>query len=286
LWALSTIVIKAISGRLSASFIMAVRTSCAAILLLIAVVILDPGLIDLSLPADVMFVLLGSMLLGGIGDLAFVRAVSIEDVSRVFTVSSALYILFSVAGSVVFMGEPFSLLLVAGGVAVLFGTRLVVVDPAKVQVGGEGQIATVRSRQPMHALRLAVFAAVLWSAALLTISDALEDVGPLTAATLRLPFFALVLVASAALRGDMRLNSISLLEFGTLALSGVLVLSSMLLFLLAADLAPAGLVAVLTSTSPIFAVPMAHFLLKERVTRRILGGTVACMIGIFLASSA
>ena len=60
----------------------------------------------------------------------------------------------------------------------------------------------------------------------------------------------------------------------------------MLLFLLAADLAPAGLVAVLTSTAPIFAVPMAHFLLKERITRRILGGTVACMIGILLASSA
>ena len=223
LWALSTIVIKAISGRLSASFIMAVRTSCAAIMLLIAVVIFDPGIIDLSLPADMMFILLGSMLLGGIGDLAFVRAVSIEDVSRVFTVSSALYILFSVAGSVVFMGEPFSLLLVAGGVAVLFGTRLVVVDPAKVGVGAGAPVATVRSRQPMHALRLAVFAAVLWSAALLMISDALEEVSPLTAATLRLPFFALVLVASAAVRGDMRVRSISRLEFGTLALSGALV---------------------------------------------------------------
>jgi drug/metabolite transporter (DMT)-like permease len=84
----------------------------------------------------------------------------------------------------------------------------------------------------------------------------------------------------------MHLGSVSRQDFGTLALSGVLVLASMLLFLTAADLAPAGTVAVLTSTSPIFAVPMAHFMLKERVTRRILAGTVACMAGIFLASAA
>jgi drug/metabolite transporter (DMT)-like permease len=286
LWALSTIVIKAPSARLSASFIMAVRTSCAAVMLLIAVGIFDRGLIDLSFPAGMMAVLLGSMLLGGFGDLAFVRAVAIEDVSRVFTVSSALYILFSVAGSVVFAGEPFSVLLVFGGIAVLFGTRLVVVDPAKVAAGDTPPVTTERPRQPLQALRLSILAALLWSAALLMIADALEEVEPLTAATLRLPFFAIVLVLSAAVRGDMRPGSTSLRDFGALAFSGVLVLASMVLFLMAADLAPPGTVAVLTSTAPIFAVPMSYFLLKERITRRILGGTAACMLGILLASSA
>ena len=265
---------------------MAVRTSCAAVMLLIAVVVFDPGLIDVTLPAGMMALLLGSMLLGGIGDVAFVRAVAIEDVSRVFTVSSALYILFSVAGSVLFAGEPFSVLLALGGVAVLFGTRLVVVDPGKTEVDADSEVMVQRQRQPLHALRLAVLAALLWSAALLTISDALQEVGPLTAAALRLPFFALVLVLSAAIRGDMRVRSTSRADLVTLGLSGTLVLGSMLLFLAAADLAPAGLVAVLTSTSPIFAVPMAHFMLKEHVTRRVLGGTVTCMVGIVLASSA
>jgi drug/metabolite transporter (DMT)-like permease len=286
LWALSTIVIKAPSARLSASFIMAVRTSCAAAMLLVAVGIFDRGLIDLSLPAGLMVVLMGSMLLGGMGDLAFVRAVAIEDVSRIFTVSSSLYILCSVAGSVVFAGEPFSLLLVLGGVAVLFGTRLVVVEPAKVVAGDHPVVATERPRQPVHALRLSILAAVLWSASLLAISDALEEVDPLTAASLRLPFFAVVLVLGASLRGDLRPGSTSPADFGALALSGAMVVSSMVLFLVAADLAPAGTVAVLTSTTPIFAVPMAHVLLKERVTRRILGGTAACMLGILLASSA
>jgi drug/metabolite transporter (DMT)-like permease len=286
LWALATIAIKGLSGRLSASFIMAVRTSCAAIILLFAVGIFDRGLIDLSFSTAMMAVLLGSMLLGGFGDLVFVRAVAIEEVSRVFTVSSALYILFSVAGSVVFAGEPFSVLLVLGGVAVLFGTRLVVVDPAKVVAGEAPEVHVARARQPAQALRLSILAAVLWSAALLMISDAQEEVDPLTAATLRLPFFAIVLVLGAAVRGDLGAASVNLLDIGTLALSGTLVLSSMVLFLIAADLAPAGTVAVLTSTAPIFAVPMSHFLLKERVTRRVLGGTAACMLGIVLASSA
>ena len=282
MWALSTIVIKGVSGRLSASFIMAVRTSCAAVLLVLAVLIFEPGLINLNWPAGTLVLLFGSMLIGGSGDLAFVRAVSIEDVSRVFTVSSALYILFSVAGSVVFAGEPFSLLLVAGGVAVLFGTRLVVVDPAKAAAD---TAPPERARQPVRALQLAVAAAAMWSAALLMISDALKDVEPLTAAVLRLPFFAAVLLAGATLRGDMPVRSTSTVDLGTLALSGTLVLGSMVLFLTAADLAPAGPVAVLTSTGPIFAVPMAHFLLKERVTGRILGGTFACMVGIVLAST-
>src|SRR5215212_6986720 len=206
---------------------MAVRTSCAAVMLLIAVGIFDRGLIDLNFSARMMAILLGSMLLGGFGDLAFVRAVAIEDVSRVFTVSSALYILCSVAGSVVFAGEPFSVLLVFGGIAVLFGTRLVVVDPAKVTAGETEPLVTERPRQPVHALRLSILAAVLWSAALLLIADALEEVEPLTAATLRLPFFAIVLVLSAAVRGDMRPGSTSLLDLGALVFSGALVLASM-----------------------------------------------------------
>jgi drug/metabolite transporter (DMT)-like permease len=265
---------------------MAVRTSCAAVLLLIGIGIYDPGLIDLTLPAGVMALLLGSMLLGGVGDLAFVRAVSIEDVSRAFTVSSSLYILFSVAGGVLFTGEPFSFLLVAGGAAVLFGTRLVVADSTADSTDEATNGTNRRPREPRHALRLAVLAALLWAAALLTISDALEKVGPVTAAGLRLPFFAVALVLNAGVRGDLALRSAGRHDMGTLALSGTLVLGSMLLFLAAADLAPAGLVAVLTSTSPMFAVPLAHFLLKERLTLRNLTGIAACMAGIVMASSA
>jgi drug/metabolite transporter (DMT)-like permease len=182
------------------------------------------------------------------------------------------------------MGEPFSILLVIGGIAVLFGTRLVVVDPASPTLSEPNQ--GDHPRQPILALQLAIVAAFLWSAALLTISDALEDVDPLTAASLRLPFMAVVLVVMTSVRGDMHVRSVTRRDFGSLALSGSLVLTSMLLFLTAADLAPAGTVAVLSSTGPIFAVPMAHFLLKEHVTQRVLTGTIACMLGVFLASAA
>jgi drug/metabolite transporter (DMT)-like permease len=182
------------------------------------------------------------------------------------------------------MGDAFSLLLVAGGAAVLFGTRLVVVDPARKIVN---RAATPgREREPLVALRLSVLAAVLWSSSLLMISDALEEVDALTAAALRLPFFALVLVVVATLRGDMGLRSAGNQALRTLALSGTLVLGSMLLFLISAELAPAGTVAILTSTAPIFAVPMSALLLREQVTRRVVAGTAACMVGILLASGA
>jgi drug/metabolite transporter (DMT)-like permease len=126
----------------------------------------------------------------------------------------------------------------------------------------------------------------LWSASLLTISDALDQVDPLTAACLRLPFFALVLIVIAAVRGDFQRQTATRSDMGVLALSGCFVLSSMTLFLLSADLAPAGTVAVLTSTAPIFAVPMAALLLGEKVTARVLAGVAACTAGILLASTA
>ena len=277
-WAVSAIVIKSVSGRLSTFYIMAVRTSVAAVLALI--IFVAPGSDDavLDLRATLMFALLGSALMAMLGDASFVRALAVEDVSRVFTVSTSLYILISVAGSVLFAHEPFSLLLILAGLAVLVGARLVVhqplESPARLGFG---------TRDPGFALWLSVVAAVLWSASLLVVSEAMESVEALTATAIRLPFMALALGVIAGVRGDHRQRA-TMRDFGLLALSRVLITGAMALFLLSAKLSSAGTVAVLTSTSPIFVAPLAHFFLNERLTLRVAGGTMTCIVGIWLAS--
>jgi drug/metabolite transporter (DMT)-like permease len=279
LWALATVSLKGVTGRLSASFIMAVRTAIAAVLAVAFVLLVRPEEAHLDLPATTLVVLLTSALLPLIGDIAFVRAIAVEDLSRVFTVSTSLYILMSVAGSVLIFGEPFSWFLIAGGVAVLVGSRLVLNES---NAEGEAALAEIRRRQPMLGLRLSIATAIFWSAGLLAVSEALESVEPLNATVLRLPFMAVTLGLVVGLRGDLRLKASSGQDLQTLTVSAVLVLASMLLFLLSAKLASAGTVAVLTSTSPIFAVPLAYFFLKENVTPRIVSGTAICMTGIWL----
>ena len=258
---------------------MAVRTAIAAALAIVFVLVASPGDANLDLPITTIAIVLGSALFPMVGDVSFVRAIALEDLSRVFTVSTSLYILLSVAGSVLFFGEPFSWFLVGGGVAVLAGSRLVL-NESKAEA--ESTLQKVRRREPLFALRLSIFTALFWSAGLLAVSEALESVEPLTATLLRLPFMALTLVLFVGLRGDLQLKGSSTRDVQTLAISAVLVLGSTLLFLLSAKLSSAGTVAVLTSTSPIFAVPLAFFVLKERVTPRILSGTAVCMAGIWL----
>ena len=278
LWALSGVVIKDIAGQLSAFYIMAVRTGVAALIALSAFALVGPDAAVLRLPESTLVLLLGSALLFTLGDTAFVRALAVEDVSRVFTVTTSLYILVSVTGSVVFTDESLSLLLVLGGLAVLIGARLVVHEQA-----GATDRPAARGRQPALALSLSVVAALLWATGLLAVSDAMESVDPLAANALRLPLMAIALGLIVGLRGEHR-RGLKQHDLRLLALSGALVVGAMMLFLLSAKLSSVGTVAVLTSTSPIFVAPLAHFLLKERVTLRVAGGTMTCMVGIWLAS--
>jgi len=277
LWAISAVAVKTVSGRLSAFYIMTVRTSVAAVFVLVLFGLSggDATVVHLSLAT--IAVLLGSGGAAILGDAAFVRAMAVEDVSRVFTVSTSLYILASVTGSVIFLGEPLSAFLLLGGLAVLVGARLVVYEQVGARLASAG-----RGRQPVFALWLAVLAALLWTASLLTVADALESVEALSATALRLPFMAFVLGVIAGSRGEHRRRS-TLADLRLLAISGALIAGATTLFLLAAKTTSAGTVAVLTSTSPIFVAPMAHAFLGERLTPRIAGGTATCMAGIWLA---
>jgi len=284
LWALSTIVIKGVTGRLSASYIMAVRTAIAAALALGALFLFWPERASFDLPATAAVLLVSTAPLAIAGDLAFVRALAVSDVSRVFTLSTSLYILLSVAGGAVFIGEEVSWLLPFGAFAILAGTRLVLRETAAdaAPPAGAGGVAT-RQASATAVLQLSVTAALLWSSGLLILTEALKDADPVFALALRLPFMAAAMAGLAAVRGDYARFGFGAENLRVVGFSGVLALLSMLCFLYAADQSEAGRVAVLTSTSPIFAAPLAWVLLREHVSRRVWAGTFLSMAGIWLS---
>jgi drug/metabolite transporter (DMT)-like permease len=280
LWASSTVAIKDVTGRLSAFYIMAVRTGIAAVLAVVILLAVRPNDPTHGMALSTFAVLLASGLIAILGDATFIRAIAIEDVSRVFTISTSLYILLSVVGSFFFAGGTVSWLLPLGGLAVLIGSRLVLYE--SVPAGGAVQRTALATHARLDALWLSVVAAVLWTVSLLIVSAAMKGVDPLSATVLRLPFMAAAMVLLVFVRGDHRRHGWPGSDLPSLGLSGAMVLGSILLFLVSAKLSGAGTVAVLTSTSPIFAVPFAYFFLKEKITLRVAGGTAACMLGVCL----
>jgi drug/metabolite transporter (DMT)-like permease len=280
LWATSTVAIKDVTSRLSAFYIMAVRTGIATVLAIVLVAIVKPSVLAFTIPLSTFGVLLGSGMIAILGDAAFVRAIAVEQVSRVFTISTSLYILLSVCGSIVFTGAAVSWFLPLGGLAVLAGSRFVLTSsiPAPEAKNPGSRSAELR----LAGLWLSIVASVLWAGSLLIVSHAMKSVDPLSATVLRLPFMAAAMLLVVLVRGDHRRHGWPGRDLNPLVLSGVMVLGSILLFLLSAKSAGAGTVAVLTSTSPIFAVPLAYFFLNEKITPRVAGGTAACMAGICL----
>ncbi len=277
-WALGGVVIRDVAGRVSAFYITAIRTSGAALIALLIFAVVGPYDALLELPGSTIALLVGTALLLSLGDTAFVRAMAFEDVSRVFTTSTGLYILASVSGSIVFAGEDFSGRLVIAGIAVLAGGTLVVRRQA-----GTASEAIIRARQPMTALLLATLAAILWAAGVLILADAMESVDALAANALRMPITAIFLASIAGMRGEHR-RPWHRHDLTPIALNGALITGATLLFLVAVKQGSIGSVVVLTSTSPIFVVPLAHFFLNERVTLATAAGVTACMIGVWLAS--
>src|SRR2546423_1003161 len=125
LWASSTVAVKDVTARLSAFYIMAVRTVIAALLAFVFVVAVRPGALVPEMSLLTFLVLLCSGFIAILGDATFIRAIAVEEVARVFTISTSLYILASVAGGILFLGGEISWLLPLGGLAVLAGSRLV-----------------------------------------------------------------------------------------------------------------------------------------------------------------
>jgi len=64
--------------------------------------------------------------------------------------------------------------------------------------------------------------------------------------------------------------------------TGLMSVASTGLFVVCVSLAGAGRAAVLTATSPLFAVPLSVLLLGEPGSWRILAGTLASVLGVVL----
>lgn len=275
-WALSGIMLKMVSSRFGAMYIVAVR-AVASMLTAVAIAAAF-GVVDSlgTLTAIAVLFLVVSGLFAIVGHVAFVKSLSIAPVSRVFPTTNGLYIMTSIVGTIIIADEAVTWRTVAGGVLVLGG--IYVLSVRRQQESGQQE----EDRFGLLAFALCLLTGVAWSGSVLVQNDVVETMSPVLANVVRMMAMVTIGLTVIGLGSDRRVPHGSgrdhLVIFGSGLVNGV----SALLFMSSLKFASPASVVVLNSTSPLFAVPMAFLVLHERMTRKVLVGTAASFAGIAL----
>jgi len=276
LWASSTVALRSQSSRIPVLGLNAIRAGYASLVFLGALAVLGQldTLLEVS-PANAAG-LIGSVLIGmAVGDSLHFRAMTLIGVSRAMPVSSS-YPIFTAVAAAAILSEPLTLKVFAGITLVVGGVYLVAMRVTTTDGQDDPQAERL-------GLALAFGASLCWAASTIIVKEALERVPPFTANGLRLPVAMVVLLVMARILG----GAASPFGLGRrsgwiLALAGLMSGVSGALWLVGVHEAGAAKAAVLSSTAPVFAAPMAALLLREQLTRSIVAGTMLTVVGIWL----
>jgi drug/metabolite transporter (DMT)-like permease len=277
-WALTSVLLRQLQFRTNALSLNALRSLFAAVTALGAVAVTGRmGYMD-DFPPTALFYLATSVLVGmGIGDTLYFRSLKLVGTAKGLLLSNA-YPLFTAMIAVLVLHEPLTLGLLLGTTFVIAGVVMVLI-PGRALVADKGPAVGKGERM---GLVLALLAALCWAVATSLVKVGAQDVDGLSATTVRL------IVAAAALLvvGALSPTGLQLRQYrgrhltGTLA-AGVVTTLCSVTFLLAIQFTGAAKTATLTSTAPLFGVPMS-LLTGEKLTWQIVLGSIISVAGIWM----
>lgn len=279
LWAVNSVMVRPLAQRLPALRITALQYLCSAICMLAAAAALNKFALTVAIPPEQALGLVLSALTGmGMGDTAYVRALSLAGVARTYPVSQAAYVLFTFVFSALLLSEPLTPRVAGGTALLLAGVGLLSRSAGEAPSGGPVSGPPVRT-----GLAIALFAGLCWAFTTALVKLSINGLDLLAANALRIPAVALALNTVAWTRFGADFRSLGARSLALIALAGVagLWLSS-LLFMFALSDAGATKTAVLSSTSPLFASAMAVLFLRERLTPVVAAGTVLTVAGMII----
>lgn len=272
-WALIGLLVKSLSPFFNPLTLNAVRSVLGGALIVLWVWAADglAGLTGISVWA--WSLLMGSMLLAvGVGDTVFFESTKWLGLARAMTVSMTYPLIASLL-AVVALGERLTPSVAMGSLVTLGGVAITV--GAK---GGETAAAHVSVRLGVAA---AMLASVAWAVSVVLLKPALEEVDAIRAQAVRLPLAGLLLGAMPwAWRTRLPLASGGRAVLWRLAALGAMTALSSLLFVLGVEYAGVAVATVLSSTAPMFAIPLGFLFLGERPAPSTIAGTLVTIVGI------
>jgi len=277
-WAIVATSMRAASDKISPVMINGLRCSIASITLTLILLALGRLGNVLSMPPSALVAILGSGILGqALGDALFVKGMKMIGSARAFPIAATNPLLTTIL-AVLLLGEQVTPLGVGGTLLVLSGVCLLA-----FRHGTPKDIGTGVSRDEKLGLFIAFGSSVSYAASNIVLKQGLTDVDLVAANLIRMAFAASLLVGLEALntRGHITTGfgrrSLTIMLF-----AGMLNAFSSLLYMTSIYYAGAAKASVLTSTSPLFALPLSLLFLKEKLNWRILVGTLVSVGGIWL----
>jgi drug/metabolite transporter (DMT)-like permease len=274
-WSVTGLLVRAHGAHIHAIVINALRCAISGGVFVLAWPFLSSRE---PVPTAAWLFLLTSTIAGlGVGDSLYFEALKRIGVARAMPISMAYPVLASI-GAVILLHEQMGPLAVVGIPLTLAGVYLVAArsatPPVKTASAGSGYWVGVG---------LAAAAAVSWSCSTLALGPALALVDVPTASAVRTPLASALLFFTARRVGVLpkidRLRGRALLA---ILITGLASVAATAFFMLSVALAGAGRAAVLTATSPLFAVPISILFLGESGSWRIAAGTACSVIGVIL----
>lgn len=221
----------------------------------------------------------------GLSDTLYMLSLKIIGVSRAVPITCT-YPLFNLVWAFILAGENITLPVAAGAITIVLGVWLLTSEKANKSAG------ETPKRQHMYGVVLALSTAITWSISISIINLAVRNIQSLEHAyavnTLRLLAAAVLLLVYSLIS----MKGLAFVKVGwrnaALLLSGGLIAIGLGWFLLTFSflLIPESKAVPISSTTPLFSTLAGITFLHERVTAKIVLGSVMVVAGIFMVFAA
>ena len=289
IWALTIIVLTSQTRRIGAISLNVVRGIFGGLFLLAILPFTSAGgeLRDMSAATAVAMVGSG-ILVFCIGDSLYFLALPILGASIAVPLAESGYPLITFLMASLWLGETFSLAFLVGSGFVVIGIILLSGGGERPRPTDEPYVAA-GDAPPGRRLRwrvgipLVAGVAITWAIGTVWFKAGSGNLGPLSASVLRItPAVILLAPLANRLPRGLELRSYSVADFIGSAFTGIFGVGvAGLLHVAAIQEIGAARTSILTATIPLFTLPLAIVFLHERVTPRVVLGTVTCVLGLW-----
>ena len=281
LWATAGIVFAFNMRRLGPVTLNLIRTLAALAFVCLLVAFAGAhGFRDMS--ASTVVTMIGSGILAvALGDTLFFAVLPTLGASLAVPISGSVYPVLTFFVAVLWLDETLTWMVILGSALILVGIFLLVWRAETTVPLPEEPL--VRRMDPRKAVLLLMVASVFYAASTIWLRAGSGDVNALPANLLRAAAASLFLLMALVVRHPAEPQRPTFRGVTALIIAGILAIGvGGLFYIQAVQEAGAGRTAILTSTMPLFNLPLAVLFLRERVTPRIIAGTITGVIGIWL----
>ena len=278
-WAVGSVMMAPLSKKLDPFTMNAPRSLVGGLVILLFALATGRTSTYPMLTLERLFFLLASVGLGGaIGDSLYVVSLSRIGVSRAFPLAST-YPALTLVLAVLFLKERIDPAVVAGLFLVAGGTFSL----GRSLAGSETEVPRPRRAS---GVAYALVASLCWAVSVILLAPGIQGLDPIMVSSIRTPALSLMLWGVVATRKTWpELRKLSGGEWALLTVGGFVGWGlGSLFFLATVSLAGPTRAAILTSTSPLFALPLSVVFLKEKANAAVLLGSVLTVGGVILAS--